>query len=124
MERQLDALGRVLDEMPDEPAASRPATMTLSMDAMAVDAFVPMLGTLTHLFEKVEQHALTKRVDIATMVSARLTPDMYPFPMQVQLACCQAWDATARLTGQSSPPLPNIGKRDYLRHVGVYMRQR
>jgi len=80
--------------------------MTLSMHAMAVDTFVPMLGTLTHLFDKAEEHALTKKVDIASLVSARLAPDKYPFWMQVQLACYQAWDATARLTGQPSPQLP------------------
>jgi hypothetical protein len=80
--------------------------MALSMHSMAVDTFVPMLGTLTHLFEKTEEHSLAKRFDVAARVSARLAPDMYPFWMQVQLACYQAQDATARLTGQSSPPLP------------------
>ena len=80
--------------------------MTLSMHAVAVDTFVQMLGTLTHLFEKMEQHALAKKTDVATLSSARLAPDMYPFSMQVQLACYQAWDATARLTGQPSPAPP------------------
>jgi hypothetical protein len=78
----------------------------LTMHAMAVDTFVGMLGTLTHLFEKAEEAALTQKVDLANLASERLAPDMYPFSMQVQLACYHATTALARLTGEEPPPPP------------------
>jgi hypothetical protein len=53
----------------------------LTMRALAVDTFVGMLGTLTHLFEKAEDADFTKKVDLASLASERLAPDMYPFSM-------------------------------------------
>jgi hypothetical protein len=50
--------------------------MPLSTKSLAVDTFVPMLGTLPHLFDKGEEHALTTKVDIVALVSAHLAPDM------------------------------------------------
>jgi hypothetical protein len=76
------------------------------MRALAIGTFVPTLRTLGHLFEKAEEHARTKGVDIDALVGARLAPDMYPFSMQVQLACYQAKAGVARLTGEEPPPPP------------------
>jgi hypothetical protein len=42
----------------------------LSMRAMAIETFVAMLRTLTYFFEKAEEHALTKKVDIAGLKTA------------------------------------------------------
>jgi uncharacterized protein len=80
--------------------------MTVSMHALAIGTFVPMLRTLSHLFEKAEEHARTKGVDVSALASARLAPDMYTFSMQVQLACYQAKAAVAQLTGEVPPPPP------------------
>ena len=46
-----------------------------------------MLAALKHLFEKAEEAAVTKKLELAKLASARLAQDMYPFSMQVQLAC-------------------------------------
>jgi len=48
--------------------------------------------------------------DPSALVNARLAPDMYTLAQQVQLACDQARDATARLTGQNPPQFENSEK--------------
>lgn len=78
----------------------------LTMRALAVESFVQMLGALQHLFEKAEEAAVTKKLELAKLASARLAPDMYPFSMQVQLACYHAKAAVALLTGVEPPSLP------------------
>jgi uncharacterized protein len=80
----------------------------LTMHALAVHTFVGMLGALTHLFEKAEEAAATKRLNLANLASARLAPDMYPFSLQVELACYHAKTAIAQLTGAEPPPLPTL----------------
>ena len=55
--------------------------------ALAVESFLQMLAALKHLFEKAEEAAVTKKLELAKLASARLAQDMYPFSMQVQLAC-------------------------------------
>jgi hypothetical protein len=66
--------------------------MPLTMHAMTVDGFAPMLESLSALLDKAKPG----------MIDARLAPDMYTLAQQVMLACHHAQDAFARLTGQ--PP--------------------
>jgi hypothetical protein len=80
--------------------------MNLTMRALGTETFVAMLATLTHLFEKAREASAAKKLDLADLMGARLAPDMYPFSMQVQLACYHAKTALARLTGSEPPPLP------------------
>ena len=75
----------------------------ISIYAMAVETFVPVLGDLSKIIDKAAQHAAAKHLDAAALVDARLAPDMYPFVKQVQIACDQAKSATARLVGQEPP---------------------
>lgn len=77
--------------------------MSLSMHAFVVESFAPMLGTLTHLTDKAREHARLHGSDVASLVEAKLAPDMFPFRGQVQLACFHAHDAVARLTGGAGP---------------------
>jgi hypothetical protein len=70
---------------------------SLSIHALALETFVPMLRALSELLDKSAQHAAAKGFDPGILVRARLAPDMYPLSKQVQLACHQASDATARL---------------------------
>jgi len=82
--------------------------MTLSIYDFAIDAFVPMLGTLTHLLDKLTAHAAARSVDVASLVDARLAPDMLPFGSQVRLACQHAAHAVARLIGEDPPPMERV----------------
>jgi hypothetical protein len=70
---------------------------------MATETFVPMLRSLSSLLDKGAEHAKAKKLDPATLVNARLAPDMFPLVQQVQIACDHAKGATARLTGQEPP---------------------
>jgi hypothetical protein len=73
--------------------------MKISMHAMAVKSFVPMLESLTQWLGKGAAHAKANNLDL---VNARLAPDMFTLAQQVQQACYYARDGVARLTGQAS----------------------
>lgn len=77
--------------------------MTVSIYTMSVDTFVPMLRSLSVLLDKAAEHARAKGLDPDSLVNARLAPDMFPLAKQVQVACDQAKNGTARLTGQEPP---------------------
>ncbi len=77
--------------------------MTISMYAMSVEVFVPMLGNLLKILDKGAQHAEAKKFDTAVLVNARLAPDMLPLAKQVQLASDFAKNSTARLIGKDPP---------------------
>lgn len=66
---------------------------------MAIKTFEPMLRSLSNILDKGAEHAIAKKLDPAALVNARLAPDMYTLAQQVQIACDQARDATARLMG-------------------------
>jgi len=70
---------------------------------MAIDTFVPMLRSLSKIFDKAIAHAKTKSFDNAVLANARLAPDMFPLIKQVQIACDTAKNGTARLLGQEPP---------------------
>jgi hypothetical protein len=70
---------------------------------MASETFVPMLRSLSSLLDKGAEHATAKKLDPATLVNARLAPDMFPLVQQVQIACDHAKGAAARLTGREPP---------------------
>jgi hypothetical protein len=78
--------------------------------SFATETFVPMLKSLSNILDKGAQHARASKSDPAALVNARLAPDMYTLAQQVQLACDQANDATARLTGQDAPQFENDEK--------------
>jgi uncharacterized protein len=71
--------------------------------SMAMDTFVPMLGTLSTLLDKGAAHMRAKGLPPDTLLEARLAPDMFPLARQVQIACDQVKSAAARLTGQEPP---------------------
>ena len=81
--------------------------MKISVYTMAVETFVPTLESLATLLEKGATHAQHEGLDL---VNARLAPDMYTLAQQVQLACYQAKDATARLSGARPVPMEEAGK--------------
>jgi len=82
----------------------------ISIYAFATKTFVPMLQSLSNILDKGAEHARAKKSDPAALVNARLAPDMYPLSQQVQIACDQASDATARLTCTDAPQFDNNEK--------------
>jgi uncharacterized protein len=77
--------------------------MMLTMHALSVEVFTDMLGDLSKILDKAAEHARAERIDPATLVGARLAPDMFDLAKQVQAACHQATNGTARLAGVEPP---------------------
>jgi hypothetical protein len=63
--------------------------MDLSLHALSIGSFVPMMRTLSDLLDKGAAHAADKGFDPAVLIADRLTPDMFPLSFQVQFVCQQ-----------------------------------
>jgi uncharacterized protein len=61
------------------------------------------LRSLETCFEKAEQHAAQKKVDVGVLLNWRLALDMQPLIYQVQSACDYVKAAAAWLSGQQPP---------------------
>lgn len=77
--------------------------MPLSMYQASVPVFVTMLTNLSGLLDKAAAHASARKIDPAALLTMRLSPDMFAFTRQVQLASDFAKGATARLAAQEPP---------------------
>lgn len=66
-----------------------------------------MLTQLDNLLVKAIEHCKTNNIDPATIIDARLAPDMFPFPRQVQAAADNAKGLFARLSGTPIPSMPD-----------------
>ena len=77
--------------------------MTNSLHDMAMGTFTPLLRVLSGLLDKGAEHAAANKLDIESLLDARLAPDMFPLIRQVQTACDHAKGAAARLTGGTAP---------------------
>lgn len=77
--------------------------MSLSMYSTSVPVFEKMLGNLVRWLDIAEAHAAAKKFDPSVYLTARLAPDMLPFPKQIQIACDMAKFAVARLSGTTAP---------------------
>lgn len=80
--------------------------MALSVHAIAIGSFVPMLRNLGQLLAAGEAHARQQGSDPDALLQVRLAPDMFPLVTQVQLACDHAREGTAHLAGQAPLLLP------------------
>lgn len=73
--------------------------MTLS--DLLLPTYTQMLGTMSGWLDKAE----AARGDAAaTLLAARLAPDMFPLSTQIGFACRQAQEAVFRLQGRDFPP--------------------
>ena len=77
--------------------------MTISMYQASVPVLTRALTNLGAILTKAEAYATEHQIDPATLLAARLAPDMHPLTRQVQLATDSAKGATARLAGIDIP---------------------
>lgn len=77
--------------------------MALSMYDLSVPVFTRGLGQLAHLLDKGLAHAKAGNIDPATLIDARLAPDMFPLARQVQSASDASKLAVARIAGLTAP---------------------
>lgn len=77
--------------------------MDFNMWTASVPVFVNTLTDMRAWLDK----ALAEKEE-ATLMEARLAPDMKPLPAQFQMASDSAKNALARLTGTEAPSMPDI----------------
>lgn len=79
----------------------------MSIYAETVPVLVRGLTTLSSYMDKAEAFAAEANIDPATLVNARLAPDMLPLSGQVQRASDTAKASIERLTGLPAPSFPD-----------------
>ena len=77
--------------------------MALSLYDTSVPVFARGLGQLTFVLEKSLKHATANSIDPATLVDARLAPDMLTLAGQVQRASDASKLGSARIAGAPAP---------------------
>ncbi|GAA4028353.1 DUF1993 domain-containing protein [Actimicrobium antarcticum] len=77
--------------------------MTISMYAASVPVFKQMLGSLSALLDKAENHTTEKKIDPNALLQARLFPDMFALTRQILIAADFAKGSCARLAGVDVP---------------------
>jgi hypothetical protein len=75
----------------------------MSLSNASVPVFEIGLNALSALLDKAQAYAEAKSIDPAVLLGARLFPDMFAFSRQVQSACDQAKNGSARLAGIDPP---------------------
>jgi len=79
--------------------------MSLSLHQVAIPTLLHGLHQLTHLLDAGARHAQASGVDPATLIGARLAPDMLPLSAQIQRVSDTAKGTGERLSGVPSPRL-------------------
>jgi hypothetical protein len=74
-----------------------------SMFELTIPALTRGLGIMTTYIDFADQHAQAAGLSQASLIDARLAPDMLPFGGQVQRASDNAKFGVARLTGVAAP---------------------
>lgn len=77
--------------------------MSLSMYTAGIPVTVRYLNNLSTLIDKAVAHCEARKIDPAVLVNFRLTPDMFAFARQVQIATDSAKGMAARLAGTEVP---------------------
>jgi len=77
--------------------------MSFGMYQASVPAFLKMLSNLSAILDKGEAFAAAHNIEPEVLLNWRLTPDMFPFTRQVQIAADFAKGTTARLAGKEVP---------------------
>ena len=75
----------------------------MTMSNAALPTFEIGLNALAAILDKAEAHAKAKKIDPVVLLNTRLFPDMFALVRQVQTACDQAKNASARLAGVDPP---------------------
>jgi hypothetical protein len=77
--------------------------MPFSMSQASLPVFEIGLNALSAVLDKASAAIAAKKVDAAVLLSWRLAPDMFALTRQVQTACDQAKNGSARLAGIEPP---------------------
>ena len=73
--------------------------MTFSIYDASVPVYTRRLKALAAILDKAAEYATQRKIEPATLIQARLYPDMLPLARQVQISCNYAVRGAARLSG-------------------------
>jgi len=79
--------------------------MPFQMSTASLPVFEIGLNALSGVLDKAAAHAAAKKVDPSVLLGWRLAPDMFALVRQVQVACDQAKNGSARLAGVEPPKM-------------------
>ena len=77
--------------------------MPFTMSQVSLPAFEIGLNALTAVLDKAAAYSAAKKIDPSVLLGWRLAPDMFSLGRQVQVACDQAKNGSARLAGIEPP---------------------
>ncbi|MBU6299468.1 MAG: DUF1993 domain-containing protein [Alphaproteobacteria bacterium] len=81
--------------------------MPFSMYEASVPPMIRTLQNLSKILDKAVAQAKAEDTNLATLIEAKLAPDMFAFPRQIQIATDAAKGAAARLAGVEIPSYPD-----------------
>jgi uncharacterized protein len=81
--------------------------MAFTIYDASIPPMIHTLGALAKILHKASAQAKEKDIDPATLIEAKLAPDMFAFARQVQIASDTAKGAAARLAGLEAPSFPD-----------------
>ena len=81
--------------------------MSFSMYDASIPPMIRMLQNLSKILDKAVAQAEADKTNPAVLLEAKLAPDMFAFPRQIQIATDAAKGAAARLAGQEPPSFPD-----------------
>jgi len=81
--------------------------MSYSVYEACIPSMIRFLENLSKILDKAVAQANARNMPLSDMIEARLAPDMFPFPRQVQIASDIAKLAAARLAGMEPPSFPD-----------------
>ena len=80
--------------------------MSFSMYDASIPPMIRMLQNLSKILDKAVAQAETDKTNPAVLLEAKLAPDMFAFPRQIQIATDAAKGAAARQIRPSDRPHP------------------
>jgi len=81
--------------------------MALSMYDASIPGFVRMLNSISGILDTAAAYAEAKKIDPSVLLSARLSPDMFPLSRQIQIMSDGSKAGVARLAGVEAPSMPD-----------------
>ena len=81
--------------------------MALSLHDISITPFIRALTNLSAILKKGQSHADANSLPYSTLLEARLAPDMYPLPYQIQRVSDTAKSVAVRVAGIDPIPMPD-----------------
>jgi hypothetical protein len=81
--------------------------MAFTIYDASIPPMIRTMQSISKIIDKAVAQAKSEDKDPATLLDARLAPDMHPFPRQIQIMSDAAKGAAARLAGIEAPGMPD-----------------